>query len=213
VAEIDKEEIWKKWLSRWFLRRVDGSGDGKAGPSPRGLVLLILLGAALMLLSSRLAEEPAAPSGAPTPDEGAVETLAAGEGELGRLAREVAALLSQLAGVGAVEVLIVPATSETLVFAEEVVERRSSSENQPQGGAGRAHTTEEQITRRTVIYRAGDGRGEEPLVRYRERPKIAGVLVAAQGAADPKTRLLLLEAVSTVLDVPAHRVQIVERKR
>ena len=66
---------------------------------------------------------------------------------------------------------------------------------------------------RPVIYRGEDGRTEQPLVSYTKRPEIAGVLVTAVGAEDARIRLLLLEAVSTVLDVPPHRVQIAARKR
>ena len=210
VGEIGTES-WQKWLSRW-LGRPSGDGNDGGGPSSRGLVLLILLGVVLMLLGQWLGEGPAVPSDAPAAENGAVAALAGPTGGVDRLEQELSELLSQMTG-GTVEVLIVTATSDVMVFAEEVTERRSTSQSQPQGGASRVENTEEQATRRPVIYRGEDGRSEQALVRYTERPRIAGVLVTAAGAGDPRTRLLLLEAVSVALDVPPHRVHIVERKR
>ena len=65
-----------------------------------------------------------------------------------------------------------------------------------------------------MIYRSEDGRVEaSPGEPHRKGQNCRLVLVTAAGAEDPRVRLLLLEAVSTVLDVPPHRVQIVPKKR
>lgn len=203
-------EAWKKWLA-WLGPRGDGPKGDPA--SMRLWIVLLLVGAGLMLWGQRLGDERAVPSGAPPPPEEAVMALAERTDALKALERELTAALSRIAGVDGAEVLIVPATSEVRVFAEEITQRSSVTESAAQSGTGTATSREESVTRKPVIYRSEDGRVEQALVGHTERGKIAGVLVTAAGAEDPRVRLLLLEAVSTVLDVPPHRVQIVPKKR
>ncbi|MBO2520686.1 MAG: hypothetical protein CW345_02600 [Firmicutes bacterium] len=207
-----ERETFKAWLSRWRARAGEGAAAGGLGPQARGMAVLILLGALLMVLGGRMGEDAAVPSGGPPPGDRAVPALADSGRTAGQLERDVAALLSQVAGAGSVEVLIVPATSEVLVFAEEVTERRSVTRGQPSAESGRPESVDEQVTRRPVLYRSQDGRSEQALVRYHQRPRIAGVLVAAEGAGDPAVRLKILEAVATALDVPVHRVHVVEKR-
>lgn len=219
VAEIDAES-WKKWLGPLMSRPGKGGEPPEPGKASRGLILLVLIGIVLMLLGDRLGSDRAAdettdravPSNAP-PTAAVAPVAAAPAGSLERLERALAAAISEIVGVGNADVLIVAKGSERQVFAEEITQRTSLTQSPGQGGAGRLETREESITRRPVIYRGEDGRTERPLVSHTEAPEIAGVLVTAVGADDPTVRLLLLQAVSTVLDLPAHRVQVVARKR
>jgi len=117
------------------------------------------------------------------------------------------AMLASVRGAGRVEVMIIPESTQILVLAEEVTERTSTTS---QGGGEVA--SEASVTRRPVTVRAEADRREEPVVLYSRRPRVAGVLVVAEGARDPAVRRLLLEAVTTLLDVPPHRVSVVPRK-
>lgn len=212
MADIETE-TWRKWLTRLKDPFSKDGEKAEAGASPRGLILLVLIGIVLMLLGERLGSDRSVPSDAPPAGAAVAPVLAAPTGSLEHLERALAAAVSGIVGVGNAEVLIVTKTSETQVFAEEITQRTSVTQSSGQGGTGRSETREESITRRPVIYRGEDGRAEKALVSHTEGPQIAGVLVTAVGAEDPRIRLLLLEAVSTVLDLPPHRVQIAARKR
>lgn len=225
-------ESWKAWWDRFIGRAAAGGkasggieaekvslGDGApsrsgAGP-PRAILVLAVIGIGLMLLADgtrvrqEAAQEAAAGAGAFSANAVVtavpVESLSDVEG----LERELTLAIGQMAGVGNVEVLIVPSASEVRVLAEEVTERRSSLRGE--GGQAGA-TIDVSLTRRPVIVRNDADDREEPIVLYTEKPRLAGVLVVADGASDPEVRWMLMKAVSTVLDVPAHRVEIVPRK-
>lgn len=212
VAEIETES-WRKWLARLLPRSGGGKEPGEGGGTSRGLLLMVFLGIVLMLLSERLGGERSVPSDAPPAGPAVAPVAAVPAGSLERLERALAAAVSEIVGVGNADVLIVAKSSEVQVFAEEITQRTSLTQGPGPGGAGRNETREESVTRRPVIYRGEDGRTERALVSHTEAPEIAGVLVTAVGADDPSVRLLLLQAVSTVLDLPPHRVQIAAKKR
>ena len=221
------EDTWRGWWERFAAgwRRLRGAGpeeDGGEGERQggaggigafRGLILAALLGAGLMVIGGSPREKPAATDLALVAN-GVVAPAAAGYRDvLDELEREVTVVLTQIAGVGNAEVVIVPATSEIRVFAEEVTERTNVSEASSGGREPATVSREESRTRRPVIINNGAQDTQEPLVAFTRRPEVAGVLVVADGADDPRVRLELLRAVSTLLDVPAHRVEVAARKR
>lgn len=60
----------------------------------------------------------------------------------------------------------------------------------------------------TVIY--DNGVGEAPYVLRRERPKVAGVLVVAQGGADPVAATNISRAVMSLFGLEAHKITVVK---
>lgn len=191
-------EGWRVWWERFTGGEAR---EGAGGFSPgRALPLLLLLGALLMLWSGpEKREEGAAPAG--------LLQESRPPGPQSELEARVAQLLSNVQGAGRVEVMIVPKSTEVLVLAEEVTERTSRSQ-----GTGEESESEASLTRRPVTVKNDGEKREEPVVLYRRKPEVAGVLVVADGASDPRVRRLLLEAVATVLDVPPHRVGVVPRR-
>lgn len=208
---------WQSLLD-WTQRRLiakdkdaDGSNNKPPQISPLGLILLILLGAALMMWgpkptlpvdSDSLATSTALPI-----------TPAEESDPISRLERDLTTTLNQMLGVGTVKVLIVPAASEEHIFAEEVTTRSSTAVGALQGGDTQSESHEESVTRSPVLLRVDGGRSEEPLIRQTVRPPIAGVLIVADGADDPGVSLRMLQAVSVALGIAPHKIEIVPRKR
>jgi len=188
---------WRAWWER--IARAGAPSEAKGVPLNRILPLLLLAGALLMMWSRPGEMDQVAPAGAFLPEAGARDPHS-------ELEARLAELLAAVRGAGRVEVMVVPESTEILVLAEEVTERTSTTS---QGGEGAQ--SEASVTRRPVTVRAEAERREEPVVLYRRRPRVAGVLVVADGARDPAVRRLLLEAVTTLLDVPPHRVSVVPR--
>lgn len=60
----------------------------------------------------------------------------------------------------------------------------------------------------TVIY--DNGGGESPYVLRRERPKVAGVMVVAQGGADPVVVSNISKAVMSLFGLEAHKITVVK---
>ncbi len=100
-------------------------------------------------------------------------------------------ILSDIKGAGDVSVMISYYSSGEKDIAYEESSRRGSDT--------------EDIDKKAVL---SDG---EPMVVKEICPKAKGVIVTAEGAADPNVARLLKEAAAAVLDVPVHKVCIYEK--
>lgn len=111
--------------------------------------------------------------------------------------------LERIEGVGRVKVDLTYATSaeEEWLFRTHEEKRKNQDQN---GGT----VLEWRSEKDPVLRRQRDG-VEEPIRVRTMAPKIAGVLVVAEGAADAVVREKLWQATATVLGIPLHRVMVV----
>jgi stage III sporulation protein AG len=108
------------------------------------------------------------------------------------LETRLAALLSQVAGVGKVEVLIIYSTTSEKVLAETV------SRNSGTSGSTETRTP-------VLVNRSGQS---EPVIVKEILPEVRGVLIVAQGAGSPVIRLELMRAAQTILGITANNIEI-----
>ncbi len=120
-------------------------------------------------------------------------------------------LLSQVKGAGRVDVMITYSTSSEEVAAYDTKNNRSSTEEKDNQGGTRV-VSEEEVESTIAYEENGDGK-KEPVILKKLEPEIRGVLVVAEGADSIAVRERLTSAVTVALDVPVHRVQVVQRKR
>jgi len=124
------------------------------------------------------------------------------------LAAEVQRIVSSINGVGKVTVSVklqAGPEKETLwstqLSSETAVEKGQGNERQ---------TSQETVNRETVTARAS---GEEsPFVPRTRLPEVAGVVVVAQGADDPRVKADIYRAVTTLLGIPAYKVEVLPMK-
>ena len=153
-----------------------------------------------MLLGGVRGRKPAAP-GPEVPAKAAVLLEKAEEQwSKARLEQETAAVLAQIKGAG--QVVVAPTGrlgGGQWLFREEHEERLLPQE----GGESR----ETRVLREPVFQRKSGGE-ETPVRISAKAPAIAGVLVVAEGGADPKIQQALGEATATLLGIPLHRVKV-----
>lgn len=105
-------------------------------------------------------------------------------------------ILSQINGAGQVSVMITYyGTAEKAI----AYETKTNS-------VGRDKENEESEDKRAVMT------GDEPMVVKETYPKVKGVIIAAEGADRTYVRQAIAEAVTAVLDVPAHRICIYKKE-
>ncbi|MCW2277328.1 hypothetical protein [Heliophilum fasciatum] len=185
------------------------------------------LGLALMLWqsgerteeSSWFGRQPTPTTGSPAP----VATTAATDGakinrgsELAgqeKLVEErVASALARIAGVGQADVRISLAQGTVSEYAINTNGNNRKVEERDKQGGTRV-TSDATDTRQVVVLKeGGTGAQEKPVVVREMRYQVAGVLVVADGAKDPAIKEQIARAVSTLLDVPAHKVSIFARE-
>jgi stage III sporulation protein AG len=123
-----------------------------------------------------------------------------------------AAILSKVEGAGTVSVQITLEGGTYREYAVNSVEEYKNVDEKMSSGEARV-TTEKRETRDVVLpSHPSSGRGQSPILVLERSPAISGVLVAASGASDSRTKRELAEAAQTLLGVPAHRVMVVVAK-
>ena len=113
---------------------------------------------------------------------------------------------SLVEGAGQVRVMVSPMAGRETIFAVDVNESRSySNEEDAQGGSRETHQQTKQQQTVMVTDRAGTDR---PLVLREIEPRIEGVVIIAEGGDDAFVRDALTRAAMAVLGADAHRIQV-----
>lgn len=126
------------------------------------------------------------------------------------LAQTVETALAAVAGAGAVKVAVTVESGPELKLGqnENVTERRT--EEKDASGGSRIIS---EITRIISVVMGRPASGEEqPVVSQVVMPKVAGILVVAEGASSSSVKAELTRAVVALLHVPAYRVQVIPMK-
>ena len=116
-------------------------------------------------------------------------------------------LLSEIDGVGQVQVMITIRSSEELVVEkDEPVSRSNTIENDSEGGTRNVYESE---SNETTVYRSS-GSDSEPYVVKTLTPRVEGVVVVAEGAGTGTISKNITEAVQALFGIEAHKVKVVK---
>jgi stage III sporulation protein AG len=120
-------------------------------------------------------------------------------------------LLSQMMGVGNVDVMVTYLAGKESIPALDVKKNESSTEEKDNGGGTRNISQSEYNG--TVVFEQNQGGEKMPVIIKELQPVVKGVVIVADGAGSPEVKERIIEAVRVLLDVPAHKVSVVERKK
>ena len=120
-------------------------------------------------------------------------------------------LLSQIEGAGKVSVMITYFSSREIVPAFD--SKITENETQEKDSGGGVRNIKQVGRENTIVYQDSQGSGKEPVVLKEILPAVKGVVIVADGASDPVVRENLSKAAQILLDVPAHKVQVFERRK
>ena len=115
-------------------------------------------------------------------------------------------ILSTVRGAGKVRVLVTYATAGERVAATVSTLDESVSETSGVNSATRSEQSREMRQPATVSTEGG----QSPIILVEREPEIRGVIVVAEGAADPAVRLSLQRAVQAVTGVPLSCIEVFE---
>lgn len=118
--------------------------------------------------------------------------------------------LSAVDGVGRAKVMItVEGSGETEVLKDIPMVRNTSTEADSAGGT---RTTMELETTESTVYTTDEAGNQVPYVRQEKEPAIRGILVVAEGGADPVTVSRITDAVEALFQVEPHRIKVMKMK-
>ncbi len=115
--------------------------------------------------------------------------------------------LSNMAGVGKVEVMITLKASEELVVEKDEPTNRSNT-NEEDSEGGKRIVTQLDLGESTVYRTVGSD--SEPYVVKTLSPTVEGVVVVAQGAGTGNVNRSIVEIVQALFGVEAHKVMVVK---
>ncbi len=112
--------------------------------------------------------------------------------------------LSNVSGAGDVDVLITTTKGAEIVVSEnfEEINNLTNDEN------GNRTTEQKTIKKSTQVL----GQNDEPLVLTELNPTISGVIIVSSGANDVYVKDSLIRSVSTLLDIPSYKVEVLQKK-
>ena len=119
-------------------------------------------------------------------------------------------ILTTVEGVGNVSVRVTLENGPQYIYATDENLNESKVEEKDSNGSQRV-TTESTNSDQMVMAQPASMGGQQPVVEKEIKPKVAGVLVTAEGARDADIKVTLSRAVQTLLDLPAHKVSILPK--
>lgn len=120
-------------------------------------------------------------------------------------------VLAQIHGVGKVDVMITYESSGEEIPAYDI--RKSESNTQEKDSEGGTRSVTEEDSDSALAYEDAPEGGKVPVILKETEPEVRGVLVVAEGADNIAVRQRVISAVTVVLDVPAHKVEVAQRKK
>lgn len=124
---------------------------------------------------------------------------------------ELKSILSQISGAGKVDVMITYSVSKENVPAYDVKKSESKTDEKDSGGGTRK--LEQSSYDSSIVYENSQNGEKNPVILKELEPVAKGVLVVAEGAANPEVREKLSRAVQVLMDIPIHKVSVIERKK
>lgn len=122
-----------------------------------------------------------------------------------RIKSELEEILSQIEGVGEVNVMLTIANErESEIAYSKTASQSITQENDNQGGE---RVTDQNNVTETAVMINENGENK-PFVTRENRPEIKGIMVVAEGAQNPDVKYRLSQAVQVTLDLPSFKVVI-----
>ncbi|WP_040513017.1 stage III sporulation protein AG [Gracilibacillus halophilus] len=122
--------------------------------------------------------------------------------------KDLTVLLEKMSGVSEADVMVnLDATGEKVYEKNLVIGSQITNETDQNGGNRKIDDETREQT--VVVIRQGDN--EVPLLIQKKKPQVRGVLVVAKGVDNLEIKEWVLDAVTKVLDVGAHRVSIMPK--
>lgn len=218
---MDKDKGPFTWIRK--LLSKEGNPEKKSGRY-QYLLLVLLFGAAIMLISNLFFNEESPDANLPVFEnkETAAEkedvpvfgkNQSKGNDVISKYEQEyemqIKEALDTVVGVSDVTVVVNVDASEKKVLEKNITSKTQTTDEADREGGQRKvedQSTEEQL----VIVRNGEK--EVPIVVETKKPKIRGVLIVAKGADNIQVKKWIIEAVTRALDVPSHRVAVMPKK-
>lgn len=130
--------------------------------------------------------------------------------ESGDLQKNIESILSNMEGVGRVNVLITYSESSQTVAMYNENSKDSSTEEKDDKGATRI--IKQVDTSKDIIYKEVNGE-KIPITQKTINPKIEGAVITAEGATNSTVKSNIIQAVEAATGLATHKIQVFEMRK
>lgn len=125
------------------------------------------------------------------------------------LEQKLESILSQIQGVGEVQVFInYSESSETVAMYNENTKTSTTEETDTSGGTRKVESTDSQ---KELVYQEENGE-KAPIIQKTVQPKIEGAIITAKGASNATVKTNIVQAVEAATGLATHKIQVFEMK-
>ena len=125
------------------------------------------------------------------------------------LEQKLESILSQIQGVGEVQVFInYSESSETVAMYNENTKTSTTEETDTSGGTRKVESTNSQ---KELVYQEENGE-KTPIIQKTVQPKIEGAIITAKGASNATVKTNIVQAVEAATGLATHKIQVFEMK-
>ncbi|MDP4180697.1 MAG: stage III sporulation protein AG [Bacillota bacterium] len=117
-------------------------------------------------------------------------------------------LLEKIKGAGKVDVMITYVSGKEIVPAYDTKNNDNETQEKDSGGGTRSVMQNDNENKVTFEEQGGS---KKAIVLKELLPQVKGVVVVADGSSDPIVKERIFRAVQVLLDVPLHKVEVLER--
>ena len=125
------------------------------------------------------------------------------------LEQKLESILSQIQGVGEVQVFInYSESSETVAMYNENTKTSTTEETDTSGGTRKVESTDSQ---KELVCQEENGE-KAPIIQKTVQPKIEGAIITAKGASNATVKTNIVQAVEAATGLATHKIQVFEMK-
>lgn len=204
-----------KKVAEYLKKILNNDKNSKMGEN---LIILIIIGVIIIIVGSTLFEgkENTKKDNASSKVEDNIDSKAEEVSLIGvnnektDLEKSIEEILSQINGVGKVDVLVTYSSGREIVPYSDV--KKSDEVTEEKDSAGGTRKINQSSYESQIAYEDSGSGVKKPIILKELLPEVKGVVVVAEGANDPLVKECLINAVKVLLDVPVHKIQVFERK-
>ena len=190
IKDFFQNKSWQKWdKSQWTI--------------------LVLAGVLLMILAIPVEDEKKTDKIKSVTAQKENQTGTVGEemNYVEEMEQKLEDTLAKIEGAGRVEVMItLEDTGESVVEKDDSLEISDVSKTDSAGGTGNEKQSK---SSETTVYHEQEG-GQTPFIGKEMTPKIAGILVVAQGGENTQVKQNISDAVMALFQIDVNRIKVVK---
>ncbi len=170
------------------------------------LYIILIIGVILLIAANILFSNPQKDTAVNVPEKSDASAPDANE-----LETRLSEILSKVQGAGEVDVMVTYDSGTEKIPAQD--KKTNLSKTGETSGGVQADTGDVESSSEETTVMVKDGNSQTPFVIKETEPKIRGVLVVADGAGNSSVRVSIQKAVAAVLDVPVHKIEVLQKNK